>query len=255
MDIHIHIDDRLVAAVKRLAGGKRGVVLTIVGVLATAGALYATSATPPNTFVSGTTISSSQVNTQFQQLYAGLNAVEGQVTTMQPFVGATVPPGAIVAFGGVTPPSGWLLCDGTEVSRTGTTAALFAVVGIAHGSGDGSTTFNLPDYRGRFLRGHDGGAGHDPDRLTRTAPTTGATVGDVVGSLQGSEILSHSHLIYANAVSSGGGGPIQWGLPPGSHDHGLANLFPSSGLTWTVDAYGGNETRPVNAAVNYMIKL
>ena len=59
---------------------------------------------------------------------------------------ASPPPGSIVAFGGSMAPSGWISCDGTAVSRT-TYAALFAAIGTAWGTGDGTTTFNLPDLR------------------------------------------------------------------------------------------------------------
>ena len=55
-------------------------------------------------------------------------------------------------YGGTTAPTGWLGCDGSTVSRT-TYAALFAVIGTIYGSGDGSTTFHLPDMRGRFPMG------------------------------------------------------------------------------------------------------
>ena len=237
MDIHIHIDDRLVTALKRLLGGRRGVLVAAAGVLVAAGALYATSATPPNTFVAGTTISSAAVNTQFQQLYGAVAALEAsnaqalatatslaaEVTTLQ------APPGTIVAFGGVNVPAGWRLCDGSEVSRIGPFAPLFAAVGIAYGPGDGVTTFDLPDFRGMFLRGHDGGAGKDPDRATRTAVKPGAATGDNVGSVQGFDIENHKHPIYANSVSSGGGGPVQWGLASNNYDHGLSNLFPGAG--------------------------
>lgn len=64
-----------------------------------------------------------------------------------------IPPGTVLSFAGASAPAGWELCDGRAVSRT-TYAALFAAIGTAHGSGDGSTTFNIPDYRWTFLRGH-----------------------------------------------------------------------------------------------------
>lgn len=63
-----------------------------------------------------------------------------------------IPAGVEVSFPGTTAPDGWLFCRGQAVSRT-TYADLFAAIGTAHGSGDGSTTFNLPDRRGMFLRG------------------------------------------------------------------------------------------------------
>lgn len=62
-----------------------------------------------------------------------------------------LPAGAMVDFAGTTAPSGWLMCDGAAVSRT-VYADLFSSLGTAYGVGDGSTTFNLPDYRGRFAR-------------------------------------------------------------------------------------------------------
>ena len=63
-----------------------------------------------------------------------------------------IPPAAVLPYAGASAPEGWLLCDGRAINRT-TYAALFAAIGTSHGSGDGSTTFNLPDYRWTFLRG------------------------------------------------------------------------------------------------------
>jgi microcystin-dependent protein len=72
---------------------------------------------------------------------------------------ALLPPGTIAAFGGSTAPSGWLACDGSAVSRT-VYSLLFAVVGTLYGIGDGSTTFNLPDLRGRVGVGYAATGGH-----------------------------------------------------------------------------------------------
>lgn len=80
--------------------------------------------------------------------------------------GLVMPVGAILPFGGGTAPAGWLLCEGAPVSRA-TYADLFAVIGTAFGSGNGSSTFNVPDLRGVFLRGADGGTGRDPDAAKR----------------------------------------------------------------------------------------
>jgi microcystin-dependent protein len=65
---------------------------------------------------------------------------------------AGVPPGSMVDYAAASPPSGWLSCDGAAVSRT-TYAALFAVIATTWGAGDGSTTFNVPDFRGRAAVG------------------------------------------------------------------------------------------------------
>lgn len=66
-----------------------------------------------------------------------------------------VPAGAVIPFGMQTPPPGWLVCDGSAVSRT-TYAELFAAIGTTWGAGDGSTTFNLPELRGEHIRGWSG---------------------------------------------------------------------------------------------------
>jgi hypothetical protein len=85
------------------------------------------------------------------------------------------PPGTVFPFAGITSPSGYLLCDGSEVSRT-TYNALYAAIGDLYGNGNGSTTFNLPDFRFQFLRGSSGiqssitGSG-----LVSTSPANQAT--------------------------------------------------------------------------------
>lgn len=88
-------------------------------------------------------------------------------------------------------PTGFLLCNGASVSRT-TYADLFNVIGTAFGTASGST-FNLPDFQGRFLRGRDNSAGRDPDAASRTAQNTGGATGDNVGSIQSGSISEHYH--------------------------------------------------------------
>lgn len=151
---------------------------------------------------------------------------------------AFVPSGSVLAYAGTAAPTGFLMCDGTQVSRT-TYATLFSKIGTAHGTGDGSTTFHLPDYRGRFLRGVDGTAGNDPDKASRTAMNTGGNTANNVGSVQADQIISHNHSVPANVGSSVTG----CGAADNTYDPGLV-----SGNT------GGNETRPKNAYVNYIIK-
>jgi microcystin-dependent protein len=79
--------------------------------------------------------------------------------------------GEVVPFAGSTAPAGALLCYGQQVSRT-TYAGLFAVIGTAYGVGDGSTTFNLPDLRGRVAAGKDDMGGSSVARLNTIASTT-----------------------------------------------------------------------------------
>jgi len=110
---------------------------------------------------------------------------DGTVQTTAASANSILPTGLIVPFAGDTSsvPSGWMLCDGTIIDRT-TYANLFNVIGQSFGDGDGSTTFNLPDFRGMFLRGVDNGAGRDPDVGSRTAPAQGGNANDNVGSVQ-----------------------------------------------------------------------
>lgn len=75
-----------------------------------------------------------------------------------------------------TPPDGWLVCDGSTISRT-SYAKLFTVIGTTYGSGDGTTTFKLPDFRGEFIRGWDGGRGVDGSRAFGSSQTGSAVYG------------------------------------------------------------------------------
>ena len=146
--------------------------------------------------------------------------------------GLTIPPGAIAEFGMTGAPTGWLLCEGAAVSRS-TYSALFSAIGTTWGSGDGSSTFNVPDLRGYFLRGFANGSGEDPDRNSRSG-------GDNVGSTQSTQIQSHSHSIQIYRNSYYGYTPLS-----GNHHH--------RGYRSTNNS-GGNENRPINIAVQYMIK-
>lgn len=86
----------------------------------------------------------------------------GQVPSAQ--IPQTMPAGVMVPYAGTAAPSGWLVCAGQAVSRT-TYAALFAAIGVIYGAGDGSTTFNLPDLRGRVVAGEDDMGGTAASRL------------------------------------------------------------------------------------------
>jgi microcystin-dependent protein len=153
---------------------------------------------------------------------------------------AFCPAGTMFAFGGSSAPTGFLLCDGSTVSRT-TYAALFAVIGTNFGNGDGSTTFTLPDTRGYFLRGVDGSAGRDPDKASRTAAATGGNTGNNIGSVQDDAFESHLHT--TNAVSYSGG--LNSTASGGNYGFSVPE---NTGST------GGNETRPKNLYVQYIIK-
>lgn len=105
--------------------------------------------------------------------------------------------GAVLPFAGANAPTGWLFCDGSERSRT-TFAELFAAIGTTYGSGDGSTTFNLPDLRGRVAAGKDNMGGTPANRLTAagagiTGTTLGATGGNQTHTLTTGQMPTHTH--------------------------------------------------------------
>jgi microcystin-dependent protein len=113
------------------------------------------------------------------------------------YVDATRFPGEMIAYAGPTAPGGWLLCQGQAVSRA-TFATLFAVIGVAFGVGDGSTTFNLPDLRGRVAVGHDAGQ--------TEFNVLGETGGFKTHTLTLAQLPPHTHTINHDhgSVSSGG---------------------------------------------------
>lgn len=106
------------------------------------------------------------------------------------------PTGAVVCFGKSSLPSGFIFCDGSAVSRT-TYADLFTAIGTSFGSGDGSTTFNVPDLRGRVPAGKDNMGGSSANRLTSavSGSTLGASGGSQSHTLSTSEMPSHNHSI------------------------------------------------------------
>lgn len=127
--------------------------------------------------------------------------------------GDTLPIGGIIAFASDTIPSGWLLCDGRAVSRT-EYAELFKVIGTKHGSGNGSTTFNLPNPKGRTLVGKDS-TDTDFNEL-------GKTGGEKTHTLTVDEMPSHKHELIVNKQQGGANAALQptWGTAFSSTDSG-----------------------------------
>lgn len=106
-----------------------------------------------------------------------------------------IPIGSVLDYCGLTPPDGWLLCYGQAISRA-TYSDLFALVGTAFGVGDGSTTFNLPDCRGRIGAGKDDMGGASAARLNTLSSTTlGATGGSQTHALTTAQLATHSHAV------------------------------------------------------------
>jgi microcystin-dependent protein len=144
------------------------------------------------------------VEDEFENLTAGLRGFllvahnpDGTIRTADPSL-AFVPVGVMMEWPTATAPTGWLLCDGSQVSRV-TYNALFNVMGTTYGAGDGSTTFTLPDFRGKFA-------------LTKAASGTGSSLGSTGGS------IDHTHTGGTISGSTGSASPTT--DSQGSHAHG-----------------------------------
>lgn len=159
-------------------------------------------------------------------------AVAANNTLVLPSVGtalAALIPGEIKWFAMNSAPAGFLKANGAAVSRT-TYANLFAAIGTTYGAGNGSTTFNLPDLRGEFVRGLDDGRGVDPGR--------------VIGSAQADSMATHTHtLTVGSRIGTGSGGQFAAGWS--RHD------TVSTGASYDTNSGNslGTETRPRNIAL------
>lgn len=161
------------------------------------------------TFANGTNADGTQVNSNFTSILNFLNteAIQRDGTTAftaipllpsttptldnhavrKAYVDTFLPAGVITQYGGSSAPSGWIVCDGSAVSRTNATyGRLFAAIGTTYGVGDGSTTFNLPNLKGRVPVGFDS---------TQTEfDTLGETGGAKTHALTSAEMPSHTHV-------------------------------------------------------------
>lgn len=175
-----------------------------------------------------------------------------------------MPPGTILATAGTAAPAGYLLCDGSAVGRV-PYAALFAVIGVTWGPGDGLTTFNLPDLRDRVLIGvSPGGLGGNRP----TARVLAQTGGEEVHALAVNELAAHNH----GVTDSGHAHPTADGslfLTDGNGGSALENAnlaatlngaYTDTGLATTglainnTGAGAGHNTMQPFAVVNYIIK-
>lgn len=156
-----------------------------------------------------------------------------------------MPSGAVQAFAMSTAPNGWLKCNGQAVSRT-TYAVLFAAIGTIYGAGDGSTTFNLPDLRGEFVRGWDDSRGVDSGRT--------------IASTQSDAFQGHRHEIKdsgGNQITQPTGGQVGGTGPTGARAPDQTDFMQAKDII--TDGTNGTprtaaETRPRNVAMNYCIK-
>jgi microcystin-dependent protein len=137
------------------------------------------------------------VESEFENLFARLRGLlsqtfdpDGNLIVADPNL-AVVPLGAVMPFAGSSAPTGYLICDGSQVSRL-TYKSLFEVIGTTYGTGDGSTTFHLPDLRQRFPLG-------------KAASGTGNTLGATGGAIDHTHSVgSHTHTVSGSTSGNGG---------------------------------------------------
>jgi microcystin-dependent protein len=179
---------------------------------------------------------------------------DAAITAAKLAVGAAFVAGMVMPYAGSSAPSGWLLAYGQDVSRT-TYSDLFSAIGTTYGSGDGSTTFTLPDLRGRTVAGQDDMGGTSADRLTDqtgglNGDTLGATGGSETHTLTEAELAAHSHSLGTN-------GRVQVGNDNGTAYSGKWVSGSGSTITYSTEDTGSdtahNNVQPT-IILNYIIK-
>jgi len=177
---------------------------------------------------------------------------------------AGVPSGSVFCMAVATVPSGYLECNGAAVSRS-TYAVLFAVIGTAYGAGNGSSTFNLPDLRGEFVRGFDNGRGVDSGRSIASSQSSqfGQHNHNVSASSSSSVTdPGHKHTInhnLGNLISSGGAFGMKDSGTADRMNDATTGISVSTTTTISQSNRGGtsnsSETRPRSIAMMYVIKI
>ena len=175
-----------------------------------------------------------------------------------------VPSGSVFCMAVATVPSGYLECNGAAVSRS-TYAVLFAVIGTAYGAGNGSSTFNLPDLRGEFVRGFDNGRGVDSGRSIASSQSSqfGQHNHNVSASSSSSVTdPGHKHTInhnLGNLISSGGAFGMKDSGTADRMNNATTGISVSTTTTISQSNRGGtsnsSETRPRSIAMMYVIKI
>jgi len=162
-----------------------------------------------------------------------------------------VPAGSIFTFASTTVPSGYLECNGAAVSRS-TYATLFATISTTFGSGDGSSTFNLPDLRGQFVRGwanNATGTGDDGRSFASSQADQNKTHGHTASVTD----PGHKHVTKGHGTQDDGGSNVTGSTSGGTSSTSMNDA--NTGISVSVASDGGAEVRVKNIALMYVIKF
>ena len=157
------------------------------------------------------------------------------------------PAGLVGQFAMSTAPSGWLVANGSMVSRS-TYASLFAAIGTTYGAGNGTTTFNLPDLRGEFVRGLDSGRGIDAGRSIGSSQT-----GSLV-AFDPTVVSPVSSGLHTTGTDAGIRADLGLDIPASSGLYPNANVITSVGSATHTVAEAAGVSRPRNVALLLCIK-
>lgn len=189
---------------------------------------------------------------------SGARAAESDLYNPLPISATNMPVGSIILWptdNDLKTANGseeWMICDGREIPE-GEYTTLYTLVGNTFGDGPNGTTdhptFNIPDLRGMFVRGTNTAGKmrtkkepfYDPNAAGRVQMQRGGKTGDNVGSIQRDEFRQHRHDISMSKIPTQSKGDWIFSMNGNEHDH----------TRYT----GGNETRPVNAYLNYLIRV
>ena len=163
------------------------------------------------------------------------SAIQTQLNTLTTSISTAVPAGVITQFGGSTAPTGWKLCDGTAYSRTVTYNTLFDAIGTTYGAGDGSTTFNVPNLKGKVPVGLD----DSQSEFNLLGETGGAKTHTLITA----EIPSHSH------------SSLQLGNAGGSTGLPVTGTVTTDTTTGSTGGGGAHNNLQPYIVVNYIIKF
>ena len=206
-----------------------------------------------------------------------LNLLDGLAST-----DILMPSGSVIIYGGTSAPTGWLLCDGSAISRS-TYATLFSAIATAYGVGDGSSTFNIPDIRGRVVAGKEASAslltsaigGLDGNTLGNTGGNQGITLtsaqSGVPAHTHGLTMDAHTHtftgtphnhsgifsVVSVNTYGGGTSGGFQSGSTANATAGGTNSTVTTTGTianNSTADASAAHSNTQPTIILNYIIK-